>query len=672
MKLSFRRLASAALTVVLFAASAEAVTPRQLVAPFFLEEDHIALGGSDFRALLNDPRPLSQIAAKIALPLAREGALQPAVKDCLDRIGAFVFHNGVKTEEGEHREMVAVAEVHGELPPAPPDAGFTIVDAPEGVTLTPVGIYTVNGQNAYCAFLSRDGQNFIIAAKNDPALLSVMAGVPADIQTEPVPDSPLWLSGYTPPSKLSQVFKKGVLPEALTKPLRFTLALDQTERSIRAHVWSNLNEFFTRDEFPISGERPFLVGSENLYGLLSFEGLYNALGEHRDTVVQALSVAGLSEEEISSALSRRVTVGAAGKSSSLIGSFPGCYIHLAGASRTTAEKLVSLVKLAASQKSTKVEQFSQGPWQGVRMSKWMFSACAAASDQGFVLAFLDSRELSRSPRPAPEIERLLTENHAFLLCLDTQALADKLDSGLGMLGSLFLNDEQQHQIENAIKTLEAFGVFTLTADSVEESDAELFVNAPAFGRLIDDLSARVKIAAPLQPKPIEQPAIVVPVSPDAAAPPPPQTSVPPEPVQPLVPNLEMTTFLRAAGQFMKLFPSASIVPQNRLVSALYDGKPVTMTSTWFEGEGAQLRFVSAVRSTTLNIGPERAERIARQWRENNSSSPCELTSERKGDAVELELSMTTPYSEATTDAEFVKTADQFLAALDSFYDLAGR
>ncbi|MBP5212518.1 MAG: hypothetical protein J6Z30_06650, partial [Pyramidobacter sp.] len=279
MKLSFRRLASAALTVVLFAASAEAVTPRQLVAPFFLEEDHIALGGSDFRELLNDPRPRSQIAAKIALPLAREGALQPAVKDCLDRIGAFVFHNGVKTEEGEHREMVAVAEVHGELPPAPPDAGFTIVDAPEGVTLTPVGIYTVNGQNAYCAFLSRDGQNFIIAAKNDPALLSVMAGVPADIQTEPVPNSPLWLSGYTPPSKLSQVFKKGVLPEALTKPLRFTLALDQTERSIRAHVWSNLNEFFTRDECPISGERPFLVGSENLYGLLSFEGLYNALGE---------------------------------------------------------------------------------------------------------------------------------------------------------------------------------------------------------------------------------------------------------------------------------------------------------------------------------------------------------------------------------------------------------
>ena len=34
--------------------------------------------------------------------------------------------------------------------------------------------------------------------------------------------------------------------------------------------------------------------------------------------------------------------------------------------------------------------------------------------------------------------------------------------------------------------------------------------------------------------------------------------------------------------------------------------------------------------------------------------------------------MTAPYSEATTDAEFVKTADQFLAALDSFYDLAGR
>ena len=154
MSLSVSFLRFAIYAVVLFAASAEAVTPRQLVAPFFLEEDHIALGGSDFRALLNDPRPLSQIAAKIALPLAREGALQPAVKDCLDRIGAFVFHNGVKTEEGEHREMVAVAEVHGELPPAPPDAGFTIVDAPEGVTLTPVGVYTVNGQNAWTLVMS--------------------------------------------------------------------------------------------------------------------------------------------------------------------------------------------------------------------------------------------------------------------------------------------------------------------------------------------------------------------------------------------------------------------------------------------------------------------------------------------------------------------------------------
>ena len=174
--------------ICLFAAAALtstasfAVTPRQLVAPFFLEEDHLALGGSDLRALLSDPRPLSQIAAKIALPLAREGALQPALKDCLNRVGAFVFHNGVKTEEGEHREMIVAAEVLGDLPDAPPDAGFTITDVPEGVTLTPVGVYTVNGQKAYCAFLSRDGQNFIVAAKNDPTLLSVMAAVPADIQ----------------------------------------------------------------------------------------------------------------------------------------------------------------------------------------------------------------------------------------------------------------------------------------------------------------------------------------------------------------------------------------------------------------------------------------------------------------------------------------------------------
>ena len=131
-------------------------------------------------------------------------------------------------------------------------------------------------------------------------------------------------------------------------------------------------------------------------------------------------------------------------------------------------------------------------------------------------------------------------------------------------------------------------------------------------------------------------------------------------------------FLRAAEQFRKMFPAASIVPHNYVASALYDGKPVTMTVTKIPEEDAQLRFVSAVRNTALNIGPERAERAARQWRENNPSSPCELTSERKGDIAEIELSMVASYSEATTDAEFVKTADQFLAALDSFYDLAGR
>ena len=97
-----------------------------------------------------------------------------------------------------------------------------------------------------------------------------------------------------------------------------------------------------------------------------------------------------------------------------------------------------------------------------------------------------------------------------------------------------------------------------------------------------------------------------------------------------------------------------------------------MTTTWFEGEGTQLRFVSAVRSTALNIGPERAERVVRQWRENNPSSPCELSSERKGDVTEIELSMVAPYSDAVTDAEFVKLADRFLAELDSFYDLAKR
>ncbi|MBP5211249.1 MAG: hypothetical protein J6Z30_00175, partial [Pyramidobacter sp.] len=439
MKLSFKRLVYPVLLAALLAVPALAISPRQLVSPFFAEEDHVTLGGEDLRALLkDDARPLSQIAAKIVMPVVQSGSLQPAVADCLERVGAFAFHSGGKSE-GEQREMVFAADVAGDLPTAPADAGFTIENVPEGTVLAPVGIYTLNGQKVFCAFLSRGDQNFIVGAKNDPALLSVLAAVPDEEQQERPPlASPLWLTGYTPPSKLSQAFKKDVLPQALQTPLRVEISLDQTERSIRAHVWSNMSDFFAREEIPVSGERPFLIGSDSLCGLLSFEGLRAALSAHWDKVAPAAAAFGLSEDDLAELLSRRITIGAAGKSSSLIGAVPGFYVHFAGADRAVGEKLLSLVRQAASHKSTKLEPFSQGRWHGVHMTKWaMFSAYAAASDQGFIVALQDTKELSRTPRPAPEIERLLAENHRFVLCLDTQALMNKLDSALGPLSSLF-------------------------------------------------------------------------------------------------------------------------------------------------------------------------------------------------------------------------------------------
>ena len=666
MKLSFKRSFYALFVLVLTAVQASAITPRQLVAPFFAEEEHAAFGGADLQALLKDEsRPLGQIAAKIVLPLVKSGELQPAVLECIEHMGAFVFHSGGKGES-ERRETVFAAEVAGALPAAPEDAGFVIENVPEGTTLTPVGVYSLNGQKVYCAFLYRDGQNFIIAAENDPALLSLMAAVPADTkpENESMGASPLWASGYTPPSRFSQAFKKDILPQALQTPLRFELSLDHTERSIRARVRSNLNEFLPFGEVPVSGEKPFLIGSDSLYGLLSFEGLYSALEKHQDKIAQAAAAAGFSSEEIAAVLSRRITIGAAGKSSSLIGSFPGVYVHLAGANQAVAEKLLSLVKAAASDKSTKMEPFSQGAWHGVRMSRWsMLSAYAAASDQGFVIAFQDARELTRTPRPAPEIEKILAENHPFVLCFDSQALMDKLDSALGMLGSLFMNDEQQRQMESAFKLMEAFGVFTLTADRVEEHDAELFINQPAFGRLLDDLSARIRLSGQNK-KPV-----ILPAAPEAPVTPAPSVPASPAPIQAVEPTLQFSAFLRASSQFKKLFPAASIAPQTCVASALYDGKPVTMTSTLIEGEGVQLRFVSATSSAKLHFGPERTERLVRQWRENNPSSPCELTCERTGDTAEVELSMVMPYSDTVTDAEFVRQADQFLAGLDSFYDL---
>ncbi|MBP5212255.1 MAG: hypothetical protein J6Z30_05295, partial [Pyramidobacter sp.] len=464
MKTAVKRCFSVLLAVVLLCQAARAIEPRQLISPFSSEEEHVTLGGADLQALLkDDARPLGQIAAKIVMPLVREGTLQPSVKECVERMGAFAIHIG-KADDGR-RDSVFAAEVAGELPPAPDDAGFAIENVPDGSALVPVGIYTLNDQKVYCAFLSRDGQNFIIAAGEDPALLSVMAAVPADVQAEaPRTGYPLWLNGYTPPSRLSKVLKKDILPQALQMPLRYEVGLDQTDSSIRAHVWSNLNEFFASDDFPAARERPVLIGSDSLYGLLSFEGFAGALTPHQDKLEQAAAAVGLSPDDLASVLSGRVTIGAAGKSSSLIGSFPGFYIHLSGADRAVAEKLLALVSAAASRKTSKTEEFRLGKWHGVRMTRWaMLSACAAASDQGFVLALLNSSELERTPRPAPEISRMLAENHRFQLCLDAQALMNKLDSALGTLGSLFMSDEQQHQMGSAFKLMEAFGVFTLTA-----------------------------------------------------------------------------------------------------------------------------------------------------------------------------------------------------------------
>ena len=59
-------------------------------------------------------------------------------------------------------------------------------------------------------------------------------------------------------------------------------------------------------------------------------------------------------------------------------------------------------------------------------------------------------------------------------------------------------------------------------------------------------------------------------------------------------------------------------------------------------------------------------------REKYQQKLGELTCERTGDTAEVELSMVMPYSDAVTDAEFVRQADQFLAGLDSFDALRER
>lgn len=661
----FQKLCFLALAVLTAGASlsvrgARAITPRQLAAPSSAGERQVSyasFGGNDLAALLEDgERPLSQVVAKIVLPAARDGSLPPAVAGCLDRIRAFALRVTERGKGDDEGSAVFAGEIDGELPEVPGVPASAAQSFPEGASILPAGTCVLNGDDVYFAFLSRGGGRFLLAARGDPSLLSAMAVAPEETPPEAprAGNAPVWAAWSFEPTRLSKIFREDFLPKALSTPLRAEAVLDQTDSSIRAHVRVNAEEFFGDAEVPRFDEKPLLIGGDSLCALLSFEGLNAVLAAGWKKLVSSASEYGIGEDELASILSHRVTVGIAGKSSSFFGALPGFYVHLAGADGDTAGKLLSIAQQNAALGLSKTEEFSRGKWKGVRATRWSpVQAYAAASDEGFVIAVQDSGGLGRAPDAAPEIERAIEDKHRFVFAVDTRTLLDSVDSAIGALGSLFLKEKRQREIKSAFSVMKAFGCVTFVADNLSEGDAELFVSQPEFGRLLDDAAEKIALTAPAPQEQQEEPEL-----PSA------EEVSPPEPA----PEGD-ETFASAAARFTRIFPGASVEPREETASAIYDGKPVTMTVARTPEGGALIRFASETSSSLLNIGPDRAERLVRRWREVFPSSACELRSERNGDETDIELSLTVPVSQAASDADFTSRADRFLAALDGFYDL---
>ncbi len=642
MKRLFKRCLFALLALATCAAAARAVSPRALIEPFFAEGRYTSFGGDDLGALLKaGAGPVSTAAAKFFASAAQNGSLPPSAAERLGEAGAFACRVGERTEKNGVPAVVFAAEIPGGFPSAPEDPAFDAGNVPPSAVLVPAGVAAQGGTSVFFAFLALGEQNFLAAA-SDPSFFAAMAAPAGDApdREPPASDAPLWISCSVPPSKLTRLFREDILPAALKTPLRVEASLVQTEASILVRARTNLDEFCPGSAGPSRGEKPLLLGRDSLCALLSFEGPGALPARFWDALASAAAGLGIGEDELASILGHRVTLGLAGTSSGLFGAFPGFYAHLAGAKGPTAEKLLSLVERDAERKSARTEKFASGGWEGLRTPRWsLVSAYAAASDEGFVFAFGDSAELGRTARAAPEIERLVSENRRFIFALDARTLTDSVDSIVGALGGLFLDEERRRGAERALGLMDALERVTVSADSLSECEAEISVNPEAFGRLTDEAVRR------FAPSPDGIPAV----------PPPAGTAE------------RDGAFAIAAARFKKLFPEAEIDERAASASALYDGKRVTMTASATADGRAGVRFAWAASGAELGIGPERAERLARQWRDENASSPCELKISRNGSAAEIELSLSVP---APRDGDgFVKRADRFLAALDAFCDL---
>lgn len=495
------------LAAALWAVPAGAVTTAQLVSPFFKEESRLSMSCENVKALFNNgSRPLERIFSKTAAA-AMELDEDPDFRE-------LVLHAG--SVEGRWRYDVGARSVGAGVFAVELDDGFQLPfgsetfplhlnAAPPGTTLETLAVAGSTESPVYIALLTRGGQRFIVGASDDSTLLETMAAVPDTEPLEPKhAPAPIGFAFFVPPSQLPLLFGRSDLPGRFLKaPFAFEVGISDTERSLRARLWSNANGTGAFEAakgsadthpgyvLPPVQEKPLLVGGGPLLALLSVEKLLpseDALdGSLRQKLLPALENLGLTMSDLAEALRGRITVAVSGRSGGLLGSYPGFYIHLSGANRRVCDLLLGfLQKQAESRAAVKTEPFAQGQWKGLRLSNnLLFSGYAASSPRGFIAAFQDSAELERTPSPADDIRNALDKPGYFAFSLDLPALRTELKKLIDRFGSPGMDDERRRTAEETVDAMDAFGVFNITVTGLDGADAELFVREPQFSRLLD-------------------------------------------------------------------------------------------------------------------------------------------------------------------------------------------
>ncbi len=485
-----RRILCLSLVLALFASSAPALTPAQLVTPFYGDDEHVDLEFKNLSALRTGKvTPLQQMFG--SRPAELDDPLFASVQRQMENM-AFrcVLSGAVKKDI---TDFIFAVELSSPLPPASRGESFFLPgQPPEGTELRP-WCKKVDDDfgTLYMAQMARGDRHFLLGA-SDSDVLAVMAAVPESTQTVPHRlDAPhFWFGVYTPKTDSTDSGVSDLLPQSYTGEG----TLWDTDRSLRMTLWADMGADLQsdgREESP-SATPPLLLGSGPLLGLLSLENVVPP--SMREKIVAQcrdwLNANELDSDDLRDVLKGRVTLGIAGTTSTLVGSFPGVYLHLSGANRRVCTALLNAAtELLSTQAKTGTESFSQGVWEGFRTGRWsLFSAYGCVGD-GVLLALQNSSELTKTPVLHDDMKVALKKPSPVMLNVDLEHLADALSDLLYRFGGLLLDSEDRSMAEKFIKAMKAFTVLNVTSESSSgTADVELFVKQPEYRRLfaLDD------------------------------------------------------------------------------------------------------------------------------------------------------------------------------------------